>query len=317
MLLTIIFAGGIINNEIQKKHAAYAAWKGILSNMKRVVTIQDISCFGKCSATVALPIISAMAVETCIVPTAVLSTHTGGFKGYTYRDLTDDMPAISEHWQSISLKFNGIHTGYLGSFKQIKIVSDFIDSFSRRGAVVVIDPVMGDNGKLYSGFTPDFVASMTELCKKADVILPNMTEAFYMLGEEVRTDYTREYAVDMVKRIHNLGIKNVVMTGVCYRDGKQGVMVCDSGGRVFEYHHNNIPGHFHSCGDVLSAALTGALVRGIPLNKAVMLAVDFTYECIKCTASDHDRHWYGIKFEPCIPYLINRLSTLKSSEMEE
>lgn len=281
--------------------------------MKRIATIQDISCFGKCSATVALPVISAMGVEACIIPTAVLSTHTGGFTGYTYRDLTDDMPSIAEHWKSINLRLDGIHTGYLGSFEQIDMVSSFIDDFRRPSTVVIIDPVMGDNGKLYSGFTQDFVKAMTNLCKKADVILPNMTEAFYMLGEDVRYDYTRNDAVDMARRLSDMGTKNVVLTGVNYGEKSQGILAYTCDGNIFEYARDNIPGSFHSSGDVLSAALLGAIMRGLAFDDAIKLAVDYTYECIKATAHDHKKHWYGIKFESCIPYLVETLENLTSS----
>ena len=142
--------------------------------MKRIVSIQDISCFGKCSLTVALPIISAMGIEACPVPTAVLSTHTGGFTGYTYRDLTNDIPSIADHWKSLDLKFDAVATGYLGSFEQIKIVSDFFDKFKTDDNLIIVDPVMGDKGHFYAGFTEDFALEMKKLCSKADVIVPFM-----------------------------------------------------------------------------------------------------------------------------------------------
>ena len=149
--------------------------------MKRAVTIQDISCFGKCSLTVALPIISAMGIETAVIPTAVLSTHTGGFKGYTFRDLTGDIPQIASHWEKLGLSFDAIYTGYLGSPDQVQIVSDFFDSFGKEDNFIVVDPVMGDAGKLYAGFTDELVCGMRKLCAKADYIIPNMTEAALLL----------------------------------------------------------------------------------------------------------------------------------------
>ena len=152
--------------------------------MKRIVSIQDISCFGKCSLTVALPIISAMGIEACPVPTAVLSTHTGGFTGYTYRDLTNDIPSIADHWKSLDLKFDAVATGYLGSFEQIKIVSDFFDKFKTDDNLIIVDPVMGDKGHFYAGFTEDFALEMKKLCSKADVIVPNLTEAAQLLDED-------------------------------------------------------------------------------------------------------------------------------------
>lgn len=135
--------------------------------MKRIVSIQDISCFGKCSLTVALPITSVMGIETCAVPTAVLSTHTGGFTGYTYRDLTGDIPKIARHWKSIDLKFDAVCTGYLGSFEQIRLVSEFFDDFKTDDNLLIVDPVMGDKGKFYAGFTNEFAAEMRKLCSKA------------------------------------------------------------------------------------------------------------------------------------------------------
>ena len=141
--------------------------------MKRVVSIQDISCFGKCSLTVALPIISAMGIETAVIPTAVLSTHTGtGFTGYTFRDLTSDIPDIAAHWKKLGLSFDALYTGYLGSIEQVEIVSEFFDDFGTNDNFIVVDPVLGDAGKLYAGFTDDFVRKMTSLCSKADFILP-------------------------------------------------------------------------------------------------------------------------------------------------
>ena len=156
--------------------------------LKRIVTIQDISCFGKCSLTVAHPILCAMGLETAVIPTAVLSTHTYQFKDYTFRDLTSDIPAIATHWKSLNLQFDGIYTGYLGSTEQVQIVSDFFDTFRNEHTSIIVDPVMGDAGKLYAGFTADFVQEMKALCKKADIIAPNMTEAALLLDRPYRTD---------------------------------------------------------------------------------------------------------------------------------
>ena len=149
---------------------------------KKVVTLQDISCFGKCSLTVALPVISAMGISCSIIPTAVLSTHTGGFTGYTFRDLTEDIQKISDHWKTCGITFDGIYTGYLGSCHQVDVVSDFIAQNRREGALVFIDPAMADNGVLYSGFDSAFVDSMRELCREADIVVPNITEASMLLN---------------------------------------------------------------------------------------------------------------------------------------
>lgn len=274
--------------------------------MKRVVTIQDISCFGKCSLTVALPIISAMGIEACCIPTAVLSTHTGGFTGYTYRDLTSDIPEISKHWQSLDVAFDAVYTGYLGSFEQIKIVSDFFDKFKTENNLIIVDPVMGDKGKLYAGFTEEFAAEMRKLCAKADVILPNMTEAALLLGEEyIESGYDEEYIRQMLIRLSALGSKIVVLTGVSFDNKSQGVMSYNSETGEFSlYFRENIPGYFHSTGDVFSSTLSGALAKGFCMADAVKIAVDFTVDCIKNTLGSQKEHWYGVKFEECLPKLI-------------
>ena len=160
--------------------------------IKRIVTIQDISCVGKCSLTVALPIISAMGVETAILPTAVLSTHTM-FQGFTCKDLTDQIAPIAEHWKHEHIAFDAIYTGYLGSFEQISLVSKFFDEFKTEDNLIVVDPVMADNGKLYPAFDEAYAKENTKLCSKADLIVPNLTEASFMTGLPYKTEYDRSY----------------------------------------------------------------------------------------------------------------------------
>ena len=277
--------------------------------MKRIVSIQDISCFGKCSMTVALPIISAMGIETCVIPTAVLSTHTGGFTGYTYRDLTNDIPDIAKHWKEIDLKFDAVSTGYLGSFEQIKIVSDFFDEFKTDDNLIIVDPVMGDKGKFYAGFTDDFAKEMKKLCKKADVILPNLTEASLLLGEDyIESGYDEEYIKNLLIHLSSLGSKIVILTGVSFNEHSQGVMSYNSEtGEFSSYFSDNIPGYYHSTGDVFSSTLSGALALGFDMGKSVKIAVDFTVDCIKHTIGHEKEHWYGVRFEECIPDLIEMI----------
>ena len=277
--------------------------------MKRIVSIQDISCFGKCSLTVALPIISAMGIEACPVPTAVLSTHTGGFTGYTYRDLTNDIPSIADHWKSLDLKFDAVATGYLGSFEQIKIVSDFFDKFKTDDNLIIVDPVMGDKGHFYAGFTEDFALEMKKLCSKADVIVPNLTEAAQLLDEDyIDSGYNEEYIKNLLIRLSNLGSKILVLTGVSFDDNSQGVMSYNrETGEFSSYFNENIPGYFHSTGDIFSSTLCGALVKGFDMGKAVRIAVDFTVDCIKHTLGSEKEHWYAVKFEECIPDLIEMI----------
>ena len=279
---------------------------------KRIVTIQDISCFGTCSLTVALPIISAMGIETVILPTAVLSTHTGGFQGYTFRDLTGDISPIAAHWKRLGLSFDAIYTGYLGSISQLSLMDQFFDQFAKENTLTVVDPVMGDHGRLYSGFTPDFPKAMAKLCARADLIVPNLTEAVFLLGEEYREHYTEEEIKALLVRLAGLGAKNVILTGVNFRAAETGAMAYSAEtGRFFSYYNENVPSTFHGTGDIFASVCTGALTHGLSLEQTVQLAVDFTLSCIQATAKNADDRWYGVNFEVCIPKLIKRLEQIK------
>lgn len=277
---------------------------------KRVLTIQDISCLGQCSITVALPIISAMGVETCIIPSAVLSTHTSGFSGYTFRDLTEEIPLISAHWQKEKIAFDAIYTGYIGSKKQLEYIADIFEKFGTDGCKVIIDPVMGDKGKLYPGFDKEFAGKMAKLCSYADVILPNFTEAAFLLGEPyVENGYTKEWLHDFLRRLAGLGAKTVVLTGVSFEPKKLGVAVYDAKtDGVGYYFRDRVPGETHGTGDVYASSFVGALMQGKTIEQAAALAADFVVECIEHTLPDKQQHWYGVKFEECIPYLIERMN---------
>lgn len=275
--------------------------------MKRVVTIQDISCIGKCSLTVALPIISACGLETAVIPTAVLSTHTA-FKDFTFRDLTTDIPAISRHWQQQQMRFDAIYTGYLGSKEQITIVRSFIDTFGGEDTLVLIDPVMGDNGKLYAGFTADFAEEMATLCGAADVIVPNLTEATALLGLPYTEQYDEAYIQDILRRLTALGCSKTVLTGVRLKPNTVGVMAYDSvTDTYFSYERDCITKSFHGTGDVFASTLTGALTRGMPMEKALQTAVDFTVLSIEKTLEDKNGVWYGVNFEQALPQLLSML----------
>ena len=272
---------------------------------QRVLTVQDISCVGQCSLTVALPVISACGVEACPLPSAVLSTHTAGFKGFTFTDLTDDMPAINEHWCREGLKFDSIYTGYLGSAKQIAYVKALIGSVLRKDAPVIIDPAMADNGKLYVGFDMDFVAEMKKLCADADYLLPNITEAALLTGLEYKTEYDKAYIDSLIAALIDNGAKNVVLTGVSYREGYTGVVVFENGEYSY-YEHKKIERGCHGTGDIYASAFTGALMRGKTAFESAKIAADFTYTCIEETLAEPD-HWYGAKFEPVLEKLIEAL----------
>ncbi|MBQ6180887.1 MAG: pyridoxamine kinase [Ruminococcus sp.] len=274
--------------------------------MKKVVTIQDISCFGKCSLTVALPVISAMGIETAVIPTAVLSTHTGGFTGFTFRDLTSDIPAIASHWKSLGLKFNAIYTGYLGSKEQIRIVSDFFDDFGTEDNFIVCDPAMADGGKLYTGFTGDFVDEMKKLCGKADYIIPNMTEAAFLLGIPYTENYDRAYAEDVLRKLAELRCPTPVLTGVHFDNEKQGAAAYDSRtGEFFYSFRDNIDKTVHGTGDIFSSVFTGAIALGKSLQEAIDISVNYTADCIEATLDCFDEQWYGSCFELCLGKLIS------------
>lgn len=274
----------------------------------RILTVQDVSCVGQCSLTVALPILSAMGVETAIIPSAVLSTHTGGFSGFTFRDLTEDLPPIMKHWQKENIRFDAFYTGYVGSPTQLTYISDIIANTAKEDSLVIIDPVMGDKGKLYTGFSSDFPAKMAQFCGKADVILPNLTEASFMLNEKyVEDHHTKEYIEDILHKLLKLGAKNALLTGVSLEEGKVGIATLNGKtGEVSYYFRDFIGGAFHGTGDVFASSFTGALVRGYSLEEAGKVAVDFTVKAIECTVDDPS-HWYGVKFEKALPFLMRRM----------
>ncbi len=273
--------------------------------MKRIMTIQDISCVGKCSLTVASPIISCAGVECAVLPTAVLSTHTA-FDKFTFCDLTDEISPIKNTLLDLGIDFDAIYTGYLGSFRQLELVEDFISSFSGK---VIIDPVMADNGVLYKGFTPEFANRMAALCAKADLIIPNLTEASFMLGIPYTPDYTEDYIKDVLKRLTDLGPKVAALTGIGFKDSEIGVYAFDKeSGEYYYYFNEKLPCAFHGTGDIYASATVGALMRGFTTFDALRIAVDFTLKCMKCTMSDPDHRFYGVNFEDAIPYYISLLT---------
>lgn len=280
-----------------------------MKKQKRIAAIHDISGFGKCSLTVALPIISAAGIETSVIPTAVLSTHTGGITGYTYRDLTDDMPDILNHWKSLGLTFDAIYSGYLGSTSQIDIVENIFDSFKTDKNFILVDPAMADNGKMYALFDRDFAIHMKKLCQKADIIVPNMTEALFMLGEEyVEGPYSKEFVTTLLKRLSELGPKQIVLTGVHFNNKHLGAACFDKvTGKTDYVFSKKIPGMYHGTGDVFASALTAALVNDKSLKYATKVAVRFTVGSIKRTASGGTDHKYGVDFERGLAKLIRSI----------
>lgn len=274
---------------------------------KLILTIQDISCVGQCSLTVALPIISACGIETAILPSAVLSTHTGGFKGYTFRDLSGDMLAISDHWKSEGIHFDAVYTGYLGSLDQIEYVKKIMEDTLAPGGLRIVDPAMADNGKLYYGFTEEFAHRMGSLCGIADIALPNITEACFMTDTPYTEGPKDEAWVEaLLDKVAGLGAKCVVMKGISYEPDKLGVAIRQDG-KTRYYFHEKLSRSSHGTGDIYASAFTGALMQGQSVYDAAAIAADFTVECIRKTIDD-ESHWYGVKFEKALPGLVNRVN---------
>lgn len=274
---------------------------------KRVAAIHDISGFGKCSLTVALPIISAAGIETAVIPTSVLSTHTSDFEGYTFLDLTDEILKIAQHWHSLGLHFDAIYTGFLGSAAQIEIVSHIIDLIASDDTLIIVDPAMADDGVLYGCFDDDFPSHMKKLCTKADIIIPNITEAALMLGTQYReAPHTHKYIETLLDGLRAIGAKKIILTGVDY-DGKNIGAACYFGGDIYFTAHEKIARAFHGTGDVFASAFTASLMNGNTFEKSADIAVDFTCQSILKTIENNPERSYGVNFEQAIPSLLQNL----------
>ncbi|MBO4338961.1 MAG: pyridoxamine kinase [Clostridiales bacterium] len=275
--------------------------------MKRILTIQDVSCLGKCSLTVALPLLSAMGVETVILPTAVLSTHTM-FEGFTVKDLSDQLEPITAHWKKQGFRFDAIYTGYLGTEEEIEAVKGIIKDFADENTLVFIDPAMGDNGKLYPAFDLAYAKRNATLCGIADVIVPNITEACFMTDAEYKEQYDEAYVRDLLNKLVSLGSKTAILTGVSLSEGKTGAMGLDSEtGEYFVYQNDRIPAAYHGTGDIFSSVVVGALMRGLSRVDAIKIAADYTADTIALTMNNPDKPWYGVDFEATIPELVEEL----------
>ncbi len=284
-----------------------------MTKQKQAVSIQDISCIGRCSLTVALPILSAAGIATAIVPTAILSTHTGGFKDYTFRDLTEDIMPIAKHWLTENIEFDAIYTGYLGSFEQIEIVKQFFKHFRKDNTLIYVDPAMADNGKLYTGFTPEFALKMGELCAAADVIVPNITEACFMLGEPYQEGpYTEEYINGLLNRLaEKIGTPQIILTGVMYDKQRIGAAIYDTrtGEKGYACTHY-LPYSMHGTGDVYASAVLGSLMNGFSLQESAQIAADYTVASMEETYQTRDDLRYGVNFETTIPTLLKALNRI-------
>lgn len=269
---------------------------------KRILTIQDISCVGQCSMTVALPVLSACGHETCILPTALLSTHTGGFGTPAVVHFDDVLADMWRHWQRNGIAFDAILVGYLGSAAAVRVAMEIVENLLVPGGVRIVDPAMADNGRLYSGFDEAYVRAMRELCRLADVILPNITEAAMLSGLAYREKTDENYVNQLLDGLNH---PCAVLTGVGYEEGQTGVVLRE-GERHRYYSHNRIGQSYHGTGDIFAASFTGALMRGKGLFESIKVAADFTGLCIENTARN-PAHWYGVKFETVLPELIRML----------
>ncbi len=269
---------------------------------RRILTIQDISCLGQCSMTVALPVLSACGQESCILPSAILSTHTGGFSRPAIQGLTDFLPAAAQHWSQEGIRFDAIYTGYLGSCELIRRTEQIMDAFPGH---IIVDPAMADHGQLYSGFDQTYVAQMRKLCARAEVLLPNITEAALLTGMPYRETIDENYTAALAAGLHDLGSRYVVLTGVGYQPGQTGVLVSGPD-LLFHYAHPKRSRNYHGTGDIYAAAFTGCWLGGMPMEKAAALAADFACQCIDRTLAD-EHHWYGTRFETALPWLVSKL----------
>lgn len=280
-----------------------------MEKLKRIAAIHDLSGFGKCSLTIALPIISVAGVECTCMPTAILSTHTGGFTGYTFRDLSLDMYAMAKHWHSLNLKFDAIYAGYLGNPSQAKLLENIIALIKNEETLVIIDPVMADNGIYYSKLNDEMCRGFRKLCKVADIITPNFTEAALLLEEEyVKPPYTYEYVEGLLKRLSTLGPSKIVLTGVCFNENEIGAACYDAkSGEVHYYLSKKIPTSYHGTGDLFTSSLSAAVVRGISLPKAIKIAVNLVKNSVERTYLQGTPCNYGVNFEGVLHSFIEEI----------
>ena len=269
---------------------------------KRILTIQDISCLGQCSATVALPVLSACGLETCILPTALLSTHTGGFEKPAITGLSQSAAAICRHWKEQNLVFDAIYTGYLGSIDAIRVTQKAIAELLVPGGAVIVDPAMADHGRLYSGFDEEYVRAMSQLCRDADMVIPNITEAAMLSGLPYEEKLTEDY---IEKLLVGMNHPCVILTGAATDEAKTGVSIFRDGKR-YDYRHRKIGRSYHGTGDLFASAFTGAFLQGKELPEAARIGADTVCLAIENTVP-HPEHWYGVRFETAIPWLTQQL----------
>lgn len=280
--------------------------------MKRIVTIQDLSCVGKCSLTIALPVLSALGLECCALPTAVLSAHTA-FDGFVREDLTDFLAPVSAHWQALGLQFDAIYTGYLASPAQIDFVEDFFARFGSENTLRFVDPVMADQGKLYAGFDDSFPPLMRRLCARADILTPNITEACLLTGTPYRETHDERYLRTLLEGLLALGPRTAILTGVRTQPDKMGVAAMDRSGTLSVHLTQYIPAVFHGTGDLFASVCAGLLTLGRPVEQALRTASDYVVQTLRVTAADPNARWYGVNYEATLPLLLRSLEAEEES----
>ena len=264
--------------------------------MKKIITVQDISCYGSCSLTAALPVFSAYGIEAAVLPTALLSTHTGGFPGFTNLDLTDEMERIAAHWEALGLRFDAVVTGYIGNSRQLDTILRLRTLLKEDGKLIV-DPAMADHGKLYKALSPDIVDGMRTLVQSADLILPNRTEAALLTGREYTAEASEEEIRETLLALSELGPEVSVITGVRTQEGRIGAAAFErSSGRFTLRDAEYMPRSYFGTGDLFTAVTSAVWLGGGRVEDALGEACRFVAESIRQTLDDPE-HGYGVKFQ--------------------
>ena len=278
--------------------------------LPRMVAIHDISGLGKCSLTVALPIVSASGVECCCIPTALLSTHTGCFNDWTFHDLSDDILPIAEHWSKLDdIKFDAIYSGYLASEKQEELIEKCIDYLKGKDTIVIVDPAMADNGKYYANFDNKMALCFRRLIAKADIITPNITEACFITDTEyIPAPHSDEFVSELMSKLSALGPKIVAITGVCPDNEHVGIVAKDNlTGKTAQFMNISRAGTFHGSGDVFASSFASLLTRGADVETALELAEAFVSDCVERTEKRNVPRHYGLDFESALPQYIKNV----------
>lgn len=276
--------------------------------MKRIVTMQDLSCVGKCSLSIALPILSVMGLECACLPTQLLSAHTV-FTDFYSRDLSDSFSPIVSHWENSGLSFDGLYTGFLGSLKQVASARLLAERFRNEGKLCFVDPAMADGGRLYHGIDPAMPEAMEELCRCAQIITPNVTEACLLTGNVYKEQHDVAYIRKLLNGLLALGVDTAIITGIRTDGCHMGVATLEKDGEPAFHFTEFIPSVFHGTGDLFAATCAGALMLNLSPAEAIALAADYVFHTIAVTAADSEARWYGVNFERTIPWLLKKLQT--------